>query len=155
MVELEHNNHRYMVNNGQWFRRLEVGDYSGGLVQVLDMYEGWVGTAFFGPIQSDWEGQFRVPCTDPRAPFVVGQRVKVSRKDESFPGWAADMDKRIGTEGEVAEIAENNRYRVTLGVGDRGWFFPAWCLDAVYPSPADELTAQAQELGMYDREPPT
>ena len=49
MVELTHNKHRYMVDGGNWFRRLEVGEvipheaqfaqYLGMECEITEVYE--------------------------------------------------------------------------------------------------------------------
>lgn len=126
MVELEYNNHRYMVENGQWFRRLEVGNYSGSQSEVFDSHEGWVPSAFFGQVQADWRADYRVPCTDPRPPFVVGQRVKVARK----PGDDC-YNQLFGQCGVVNGVDATDR--VDCGFDHIGEHvtLPSWCLDAV------------------------
>lgn len=145
MVELTYNGSRYMVDGGKWFRRLEVGDYCGAGAEVLEVDEEWVGTAFFGPIQSEWGHQYRVPCTDPRPPFIVGQRVNVARKDESWLGWYSDAQCLIGREAAVSDD-EGDKLRITI-VGHGHVYLPSWCLDAVEPEQDGYTSVPLEKVG--------
>ena len=71
---------------------------------------------------------YRVPCTDPRPPFVVGQRVKVARHDVN--GRTTGI---INKEGEVIQLWPGGM--VDVSIGDWVAYLSPWCLDPVEPSP--------------------
>lgn len=134
-IELEHNGERYMVDGGQWYRRLKVGEIDCDGYQIWNIeQQGWsLGVRESSEI-TDSDRPCRVPCTDPRPPFVVGQRVKVARKDETCGYWVEDMDDLVGQSGEVFRYtAEFNGQEVPSVKFDDGdyWNFPPWCLDSV------------------------
>ena len=84
MTELEYNGERYMVDGGQWYRRLKVGEtIANGTESGIS--GSWHKSAFAGElVLISQKDSYRVLCTDPRPPFVFGQRVKVARKDGDF-----------------------------------------------------------------------
>ena len=126
-VELTHNNHRYMVENGQWYRRLEVGEVVNWVNEMRStLNEKWhqCCSSIGGIVSSCEVNDYRVKCTDPRPPFVVGQRVKVARAEEN--GWGGTF---IGVEGEVVSTHVYTHIGVML---DGGLIVMSpWCLDAV------------------------
>jgi len=150
MVEIEHNGNRYMVDGGQWFRLLEVGDDIPNNFEVLtEVGIWWPHCHMHESVKLHADdcatAKFRAKCPDPRLPFVVGQRVRVAR------GPAVKQ-----YEGRIAVVhGLYDNGSVNLEFDSPGYIAAAWCLDAVYASPADELTAQAQEMGLYDNQEPT
>lgn len=127
MVELTHNGKRYMVDGGQWFRRLLAGEVVQSGVQYLAYQTdfSWHPVAKEAtPRKAGEMGQYRVPCTDPRPPFVVGQRVKVARKDAD----CGVTDRYIGVSADVLTVFADS---VEIDVGEYAETFPPWCLDAV------------------------
>ncbi|CAB4162616.1 hypothetical protein UFOVP785_70 [uncultured Caudovirales phage] len=145
MVELTHNGKRYMVDGGQWFRRLEVGER---LPQGYEYRMGcnWITGHFADLVCNVGAGNLnRVPCTDPRPPFTVGQRVKVARKDESWPKWEDVHNGFIRQTHKIADISADGVYLLC------GWLsqtFPPWCLDAVEVQHEDTLA----DMAMIDLE---
>lgn len=128
MVELKHNNHRYMVENGQWFRRLEVGEVVNFVNEMRSTLDGkWQQCcSLIGGIVSSCEvNDYRVPCTDPRPPFVVGQRVKVARRDREWEHWVDSLESLVGVTSTFYDMSTDG------GVLIDGWSVPYWCLDAV------------------------
>lgn len=128
MVELTHNKHRYMVDGGNWFRRLEVGEVIPHEAQFAQ-YLGWASTTHGGYVVGrSSQRDYRVPCTDPRPPFVVGQRVKVARLDRKSLTYHAGDRQYLGMECEITEVYEDGSGYIT---SLDGWSFAPWCLDAV------------------------
>lgn len=140
MIELEHNGERYMVENGKWYRRLKVGEMVSYHTELRsEGSELWhkchllVGGVVFNGDEDD----YRISCTDPRPPFVVGQMVKVARKDESWEWWDVSDENLIGESGSVLRMDRDGDCRIRFDCGY--WAsFPPWCLDHVEPSPADD-----------------
>lgn len=133
MVELTHNGERYMVDGGQWYRRLKVGEMVSYHTELRsEGSELWhkchllVGGVVFNGDEDD----YRIPCPDPRPPFVVGQRVKVARKDESWAWWESCMETYIGVETPAMSIDRDGDVMIEME-HEGQWWFPPWCLDAV------------------------
>ena len=129
MVELTHNGKRYMVDGGQWFRRLDVGEVIPESTQYSSISTEWYGSDCIGDLVLTAMGDdYRVPCTDPRPPFVVGQRVKVARLEDIGVDFSDALRRFLGKECEITEVYEDGSgYATSL---DR-WSFATWCLDAV------------------------
>ena len=143
-VELTHNGERYMVENCQWYRRLKATDT---LPLGYQFIEGrnWKPGNFPNTIAG--LDMYRVPCVDPRPPFKVGDRVRVARKDAES-GITSSL---IGQQSDVLTVFDTGN--VKLPLGEYSEVFPPWCLDLI-EEPAktalDEMTQEAQELGMYE-----
>ena len=148
-VELEYNGNRYMVDGGKWYRRLEVGEKIPSEA-TFRRCGGWIDSISAGyVVMHRMQDDYRVPCTDPRLPFTVGQRVRVARKDESWCQWVPELDSLIGLCLDISYVLHDGRVEVDAGFNS--WHLPPWCLDPVEPSELlDELAQQAQELGMYE-----
>lgn len=159
MVELEYNGERYMVDGGKWCRRLKVGEVVNFVNQMRSSLDGkWLQcSALISGIVSSCEvNNYRVPCTDPRPPFVVGQRVKVARKDENWMYWESCMETYIGIETPVISIDYDGD--VMLGIEHEGnWYFPPWCLDPVEPTFGEKIIDRMEkftgELEASDNDP--
>lgn len=129
MIELEHNGERYMVDGGKWYRRLKVGEMVSYHTELRsEGSELWhkchllVGGVVFNGDEDD----YRIPCTDPSPPFVVGQRVKVARGDgdEIFDS----LEQWVGHEGRIKSFNEKGHPVVEFG---QSFSVEPWCLDAV------------------------
>ena len=130
-VELTHNGNRYMVDGGQWYRRLEVGERITTLAETY--MPGWQKSTHVGYlVERGMSNSYRVPCADPRQPFTVGQRVRISRTEED--GWGKTL---IGCQGEVNRAVTGVRIAVNLD-GELA-VMSTWCLDPV--EPVDGVTA--------------
>lgn len=137
-VELTYNGKRYMVDGGKWFRRLEVGEITDSKTQWRDTHDKWIKSISTGSHVFAFErNDYRVHCSDPRPPFVVGQRVKVARADGER---CVDF---IGREGYVLIV---DRESVTVAMESGNLFAKSWCLDPV--DPFREHAVLAQECGM-------
>ena len=150
MVELEYNGERYMVYGGQWYRRLKVGEVVNFVNQMRSSLDGkWVQCSpLIGGIVSSCEvNDYRVPCTDPRPPFVVGQRVKVARKDDSCHYWTLDMNRVLGHDGMIVEKHESPDDECCLvSFGYNGFVFPPWCLDPVEPTFGEKIIDRMEKF---------
>jgi len=105
-VELEYNGERYMVDGGQWYRRLKVGEVKPEGYQRDDanLGLGWRNGVRVNERVDPQTCEFRVPCVDPRPPFKVGDMVKVARKDEDHSLWHSGREKMVGGYFTVRKI---------------------------------------------------
>lgn len=165
MIELEHNGDRYMVDRGKWYRRLKereirpVGyEYLSDVRIPIGWYKGepyLVGVALEDDESPD---DYRVPCTDPRPPFVVGQRVKVviggwnpdvfARGSGSWYGWRGQLADVVSVDGDFADIETDHGNKCRIST---------WCLDPVEPTFGekiiDRLEKFTEELEAGDIDP--
>lgn len=134
MAELEYNGKRYIVDGGQWYRRLEVGEVKpeGYQRDDTDIQLGWRNGVRVNDKVEPFTFNFRVPCTDPRPAFEVGQRVRVARKDET--GCISDI---VGVSGFVASHWAGKECAANIQLDGRNELalIPVWCLDLVEQQP--------------------
>ena len=155
MVEIEYQNERYIVENGKWYRRLKVGEVVNFVNQMRSSLDGkWLQcSALISGIVSSCEvNNYRVPCTDPRPPFVVGQRVKVARR----PGDAY-LDQLFGQCGVVSGIDATGEVGCEFDYIDVHVSLPPWCLDPVEPAFGEKIIDRmekfTEELEASDNDP--
>ena len=147
MVELEYNGERYMVDGGKWYRRLKVGDRITDDSEVSTITMPLWRETQLAPtkVLNNPSINYRVPCTDPRPPFVVGQRVKVARKDESWKYWESYMETYIGVESPVISIDSDGC--VEVDVEHEGTvYLPPWCLDPVEPTFGEKIIDRMEKF---------
>lgn len=149
MVELEYNGERYMVDGGQWYRRLESTETLPIGYQFIERGK-WQHGNF--PNTLAGSDMYRVPCTDPRPPFVVGQRVKVARRSGD-----AYLDQLFGQCGVVSVVDVTGEVGCEFDHIDVHVSLPPWCLDPVEPTFGekiiDRLAKFTEELEAGDIDP--
>lgn len=154
MIELEHNGERYMVENGQWYRRLKVGEVVNFVNQMRSPLDGkWLQCSVLisGIVSSCEVNNYRVPCTDPRPQFFVGQRVKVARLEGQ---GNRDLLNRVGTvrgnssNGEPFIWFEEIRSRFDGfdPVPETGLYLDPWCLDPVEPTFGENIIDRLEKF---------